>query len=250
MVNFYRIILRMGVVMGKDFFAVGSGGLLGGFFWIVTQVIGANSFDLPLSIYLYGLLGGFFAAGVAVYLPGDTDLTQVKRVFFVAAVAGISFPSVIGTALTAEDLAQLRSQTAKVEETTDAVEIALTENPLSVADRLSEAALVVNSGVVKPEAKVRFESTSMAALDQLTDQAETASDPEQLVKTIDRIGTLSPELQSQSAARLATLANSENQATSRAATDAVQARVKALPSSVRNAYRKADAEAEEAVPDE
>lgn len=226
--------------MEKDFFAVGAGGLLGGFFWIVTQVIGANSFDLPLSIYLYGLLGGFFAAGVAVYLPGDTDLTQIKRVFFVAAVAGISFPSVIGTALTAEDLAQLRVQTAKVEESTDAVAVALAENPLTVDETLGAAALAVNSGFVKPEAKVRFESTSMAALDQLTNQAQTSSDPDEIVKTIDRIGTLSPELQSQSAERLATLANSENRATSRAAANAVQARIEALPSSVRSAYREAD----------
>jgi hypothetical protein len=224
--------------MSKDLIAVCLGGLLGGAFWLLTQIVGAESFALSWAAYGYALIGGVIAAGAATYIPADVNQTKANKVFFVSALAGLSFPSVISTAANAEDVAQIKGTNQKVESRVDSVQQQIaspTLNPAEVARDIRAAGVTIDSGPASSDVKQSYQSVSTNALDTLTAKAATAPNPTEYVKAIEQIGSVNPDLRAASTARLIDLSKSDNQSVSDAARPALNRQLGALPFGINEA---------------
>lgn len=230
--------------MKDDLVIVVLGGLVGGTFWLITQVLGADTFAIPGGMYAYGLLGGVLAAGAAAYIPDDVDLTNHKRLLFVSALAGLSFPAVINTAVSADDLAAIRDTSKKIDAGVEDVKTQLKEGtaaPGEISNNFEEASAAVKSGTAKPEKVGQLESVGRQALDSLTKDA--SKDPTEYVKAIENIGATTPGLKLESTAKLIELANSDNSSVAAAAKPAKDRNVAALPEKLQDAVSDSDQKA-------
>lgn len=209
--------------MSKDLISVCLGGLVGGVVWLLTQIIGANNFQLAPAVYVYALLGGMIAAGVATYVPSGVDYTQVKKLFFVSAVAGLSFPSIISTTTNAKIVAQVRDTDKAVQQSVQTVSAQIASpgvNPQAVAQTVQQAGQALNSSPASSEVKLSYDSVSRAAISTLSTKAQNSSNPNAYVNAIEQIGTV-PQLRTDAATQLAQLSNSKDREVSAAAKPAL-----------------------------
>ncbi|MEM9501484.1 MAG: hypothetical protein AAF941_06515 [Pseudomonadota bacterium] len=237
--------------MRGDFATVVAGGVIGGVFWIITQILGADSLNLPFGIYAYGILGGVLAAGVTAYIPDNVDLENLKRLFFVSAAAGLSFPAVISTAVNAEDLASIRKTARDIDRSVVEVSEELSKsrvNPAEVSKSISQASVAVNSGVARAQERDQLEAVGRQAIESLAAEADTARNPAAYVKAIEKIGTATPSLKLESTAKLIELAESERSSVATAAAPAKDRNIAALPQNIENAVRQStEAQSQEAT---
>ncbi|MEM6475519.1 MAG: hypothetical protein AAF687_05070 [Pseudomonadota bacterium] len=228
--------------MKNDFVIVVFGGLVGGAFWLITQILGANTFAIPGGLYAYGLLGGVLAAGAAAYIPDDIDLKNHKRLLFVSALAGLSCPSVINTAVSAEAVAQIRDTSKKIDKSVGDVSEKLADenaSPGDISNSFTSMSGAVNSGAASQQDVGEVESVGRQALDTLAKDAD--KNPDEYVKAIEKIGATTPALKLESTAKLLELANSDNSAVAAAAKPAKDRNVAALPEKIQDAVSESEA---------
>jgi hypothetical protein len=209
--------------MPRDLIAVISGGFIGGVFWLLTQIIGANTIALSTAVYAYAIIGGIIAAGIAAYLPSDVDHSKVKKLFFVSAVAGLSFPSIISTATNAKDIAQIHGTNKQVQQSVEAVQQQIsspTVNPAQVAQDIKQAGSTLNTSPASADVKLNYDSVSKTAINSLSAKAQQSKDPSDYVKAIEQIGTV-PQFHSDVTTKLVQLSNSSNPQVSAAAKPAL-----------------------------
>jgi phosphate/sulfate permease len=232
--------------MSKGLIAVCGGGLLGGVFWLLTQIAGAATLDLPVSVYLYALIGGIIAAGLATYVPADVDHSKVERMFFISAAAGLSFPSIISTAVTAEDVAQIRGTNKQVERKVEALREQIrsdTTDPAQVAQAIREAGARLSSSPASADVKQSYDAVSRNAVESLGAQAAQSPDPQQYVQAIEQIATVNPQLRDASTAQLIELSRSDKPELSAVARPALERQLNRLPFEVKEAAAATDAPA-------
>ena len=81
----------------KEFFSITIAGAVGGLLtWLISQTSGGLDSNWYLTLPT-GVLGGFIAAGVGVYLIANTDTSKLTRAIFFAALCGMSWQPILET---------------------------------------------------------------------------------------------------------------------------------------------------------
>ncbi len=164
---------------------VSLGGAVGGFLLPVMQSSGLVESRLSVGFTLAPLLG-IAAAGISVFVLANCRLDDKLRLLFFSLLCGLTFPTVLASAMNAQSQAGIKAEKAAEAITatagkldnkaaSDAIVEALEANQ---ADALSE----------DPAAAEKLETAAKAVVDRLASAAANPVDPEANIANLSKIG--------------------------------------------------------------
>lgn len=164
---------------------VSLGGAVGGFLLPVMQSAGLVESRLSVGFPLAPLLG-IAAAGISVFVLANCRLDDKLRLLFFSLLCGLTFPTVLATAMNAQSQAGIKAEKAAEVITatagkldnkaaSDAIVKALEANQ---ADALSD----------DPDAAEKLETAAKVVVDRLASAASNPVDPEANIANLSKIG--------------------------------------------------------------
>lgn len=164
---------------------VSLGGAIGGFLLPVMQSAGLVESRLSVGFPLAPLLG-IAAAGISVFVLANCRLDDKLRLLFFSLLCGLTFPTVLASAMNAQSQAGIKAEKAADTITATAGQM----DNKSASDAIAKAleANQADSLVSDPDAAKKLETAAKAVVDRLTSAASNPIDPEANIANLSKIG--------------------------------------------------------------
>lgn len=193
--------------MKKEYVPIIVGGIAGGIFWYVAQLVaGSANLVFGFEAIIYALFGGVIAAFINVYTLSDLDTTDPKssgKVIANALIAAVAFPSIISSAVAVREASDAVDAKQQEQDTIESAqgEVQDVSTSLDSEKDLDGAALnEIESTVddlkkkstdptLSVKAAQRIDADLKQLLDPLKERAETRPDEaERITRIIGTIG--------------------------------------------------------------
>jgi hypothetical protein len=164
---------------------VSLGGAVGGFLLPVMQSSGLVESRLSVGFALAPLLG-IAAAGISVFVLANCRLDDKLRLLFFSLLCGLTFPTVLASAMNAQSQAGI-----KAEKAADAITATAGKLDNKQASEAIVKALEANQADAlsdDPDAAEKLETAAKAVVDRLASAASNPADPEANIANLSKIG--------------------------------------------------------------
>ena len=208
--------------MKKEFWPIIVGGLIGGVFWYLTQLVAGKELirEYGLMVVIaYALFGGVIAAFINVYTLSDLDPAEDKnkgKVVANALIAAVAFPSIISSAVAVRDASDAADAKQQEEETIASVKGDVQEVSTSLGSEkeLDKAALTaLETKVVDLKEKANDPTLSVKAAQKID------ADLKQLLDPLKERAQSNPDEAERSTRIIGTIGKDDGSKTSKVATD-------------------------------
>ncbi len=176
-----------------DRFALGIvslGGAIGGFLLPVMEQSGLVEARLSVGFLLAPLLG-IAAAGISVFVLANCRLDDKLRLLFFSLLCGLTFPSVLASAMNAQSQAGVKAEKAADKITETVVRLGNEEASDAIVKALKENQADALSG--DPAAAEKLENAAKVVVDRLASAASGPVDPKANINRLKEVGEAAME---------------------------------------------------------
>lgn len=164
---------------------VSLGGAIGGFLLPVMEQSGLVESRLSVGFLLAPLLG-IAAAGISVFVLANCRLDDKLRLLFFSLLCGLTFPTVLASAMNATSQAAKKAEAAAETITANVGKLSNADTSEAIVKALAEnnAAALTDD----PEAAVKLENAAQVVVDRLTNTVSSPADSKANIENLTKIG--------------------------------------------------------------